>query len=269
MQLVRARLGREVEEAAEHLAVLGREVRRLHRELADRLDRRGGHGARPHGVVRARDVLPFQIDLEAAARRAVHARALVGAGDAGRKHDEAEPAADRADVSAAAAEVQRKRVDPIAADVDALFGVVRLQHRHLGGDADRLGRRADFEHRIHLRRLRDLHPDAGRDERLEAGIFDHEVVGARGQRADRVVAGSRRHGSIFRAGLGIAGDDDRSNDDGILLIGHSAGDRAAIALRVDGRRRENRLNGNDERHGELERLRNPHATSTQKRSWLC
>ena len=114
VQVVGPRLGGEVEDAAQHLTVLGREVGGLHRELADGLDRRGGYRARPDRVVRAGDVLPFEVDLERAPWSAVHAGAFVGPRHARRQGDESQPVADRSHVAAASAEIQRQLVDPIA-----------------------------------------------------------------------------------------------------------------------------------------------------------
>ncbi len=255
MQLVGPRLGGEVEHASEHLTVLGREVCRLHRELADGLDRRGGHRARPDRVVRAGDVLAFEVDLEGAARGAVDAGAFVGPGHARRQGDESQPVADRSHIAAAAAEIQRQLVDPIAADVDALLRVVGLQQRGFCRDADRFRGGAQLQRGVDARRLRDLDAHRGEDERLESHRLDRQVVDAGGQGAERVVARAGRDGAVLDPGLRIPGHDLRTGDDGRLRIRHPSSDGTSIALRRTRNREGQQEHGaRPQRGGELESL---------------
>ena len=72
MELVGAALGGEVVQAAHHLAIFRREIRGLNGELGDGFDGCRRHGAGPAGVDVAGGILAFQIDLEIAARQAVH-----------------------------------------------------------------------------------------------------------------------------------------------------------------------------------------------------
>ena len=204
MELIGAGTRSEVEKSAAHLAKLGRKVTALQSELFNRFYRRLrliGHA----WIQCAGRILAFEDDTEGVARGAVHAN-IVPAVDAGARGElnKTERIANRA---CAQREIQGKRVDPVAADGGALFRVFAFQQRCVRGDGDRFGRGPDLKRDVDPGGLGNLYTQSSLHELAEARMFNGQLIAARGNGWNCVVAGACGFRSKLRTVFRIDGDD--------------------------------------------------------------
>ena len=229
---VRARLGRQVEDAAGDLAVLRGEVARVNGHLFERLDR-GLHLVDANHQAMVVRFHAFDANLERIDRRAADLeRAVAGNVAAGNQRDEGVRIADgRRRLISARAEIQRQRIEVFAGDARRNLRALRVEQRRVGDDVDFFGQVAKLKLGVDPRRLPDEDANALLPEPAEPRQLDVEVVGADGHLHQRVVARLRRDRFVPRPVLRVLGNDARARHDAAVRIDDGARDGAAVALR--------------------------------------
>src|SRR5687767_7661216 len=155
-------------------------------------------------------------------------RRILSSRNSGRKRNEAQPITDR--TAERLAEIDRHRIEELAADVRALFGALCLEQRGLSRNRDGVAGRPDFQSRIDAGSLQELNLDSLQNELLEPWSLDAQFVAPCRQRGYRVITGLRCDRFIFRSCGDISYDYLGARYHGPIRVIDRAGDRPAIAL---------------------------------------
>src|SRR4051794_15411467 len=251
VELVRARLGNDVDDAPARAAVLGRvgvgvDLELLHgvlRKLVRRAARAGAaERLAEEGVVIVRAVNDERIQCAALAGEADVAEAYV-AHDAGRGQREVDEAP----------AVGRQVLNRSLANHRGHRGAAGIDQRCRGGDGDAFGH-ALFELEVDGRLRADVDDDRRVLERLESRqLARHGIVAGRQQR-DVVVPDRVRHARPRQSGGGVDGGDRDARQNAARVIGHAAGDGTVTALRKRGKRNDGDEQGYREQEANMLRM---------------
>ena len=232
MELVRARLVDDVQDASEAAAVFGGVVGAEHLEFLDGVDRRKHRNTREpvHGGKGGRHAVDHGIHHRRAGTvHAVAHRVVVvsyRSGDARRQEDE------RVDV----ARIQGQLEDAAIVDDLADRAAGRLEQRGVGAHLDFVGKLADFEGEVDDERAVDLQDDVRARRAPESLETRFDAVPARWQRQRRVPAFEiRRHG-LLAVRLLVRDGDCGVGNHSTARVFDRADERAGVGLREQDRR---------------------------------
>ena len=126
--------------------------------------------------------------------------------------------------------LDRQRVDFVATDRLALFGILGTQQRSIRVYCDRLVDRTDRQNYVDTGNLGNCDGDSLANEAAESGCFNHDLIVADGQRWERVIARGTRNSFIVESCRDISGGDFRALENGPTGVGNRAGDRSTVGL---------------------------------------
>ena len=227
MQLIGARLEREVHDRTAGLPVLCIEVGGLHIDLLNGVNRGLCFVEDPGGWVGAGSTINANFLREALqAVLAGHGPGLVTADRSARNETQ-----EAHRIPHRAAEIYRKLAEFLGRHRGRYLCRLGLQHAGIGVDFHRFRNLANLQHHVLRDRLAHAHSNAILPVCPEPGLLDRQAIHGRRQLVENVLPGFAR--DSFAEGIcgGIGDYYSRTCDDSTGRIGNEAGDGTTIALR--------------------------------------
>ena len=234
LELVGARLQRDVGDGAAGAAELGVVVARRDADGLERLGRRNQHGQQAGAVV---VVDAFDLHVVGEARLAVDVRRqrVLRVEELRVRPERPRGAGHRGDHALeVAAEAERHRRDLLALDDAAGVGAIRLQRRRVGADRQHFGDGAGFEREVDADGRVDVDADVLAHDLLEAGQLGFDAIDAVLQVRERVEPVLVGDGRRADAGALVGGGDGGTGHGAAARVGDAAEQRAAHGLGVAG-----------------------------------